>query len=248
MKKVIIVIITIIILAIIVGISTSQNQTEIDNVVENTSSTPENSDPSSQSISVNSQSSTECLGDARCFTGTLTKIIDGDTIHVNDQSVRFALASAPELKGYGGTDARDFIQTICPVGSEVLVDEDDGQILGSYDRMVGMVTCNDMILNKELIDANLGHFEDRFCSSSEFANLSWAIKYGCITDKEVKSDVTVQENQGTDSKCDKSYPDFCIPQSPPDLNCKDITEKRFTVLPPDPHNFDADEDGIGCES
>ena len=188
MKKVIIVIITIIILTIIVGISISQNQTEIDDITENTSSIPENSDPSSQSISVNSQLSTECLGDARCFTGTVTKIIDGDTIHVNDQSVRFALTSAPGLQGYGGIDARDFIQTICPVGSEVLVDEDDGKILDSYDQMVGMVTCNDMILNKELVDAGLGHFEDRFCSSSEFANLSWAIKYGCNTDLENKLD------------------------------------------------------------
>ena len=182
-----IVIITIIMVTIIVGFSTSQNQTEINNEIGNVSNNIENFEPSSQSISPKSKSSTECLGNARCFTGTVTKIIDGDTIHVNDQSVRFALASAPGLQGYGGIDARNFIQTICPVGSEVLVDEDDGKILDSYDQMVGMVTCNDMILNKELVDANLGHFEDRFCSSSEFADLSWAIKYGCNTSLENKS-------------------------------------------------------------
>ena len=188
MKKAVIVIITIITVTIIVGISISQNQIKIDDEIKNISNNAENFEPLPQSISPNSQSSTECLGDARCFTGTVTKIIDGDTIHVNDQSVRFALVSAPGLNGYGGTDARDFIQTICPVGSEVLVDEDDGKILDSYDQMVGMVTCNDMVLNKELIDASLGHFEDRFCSSSEFANLSWAIKYGCNTNSESKSD------------------------------------------------------------
>ena len=45
-----------------------------------------------------------------------------------------------------------------------------------------------------------------------------------------------------------SYPDFCIPSPPPDLDCKDIPQKRFTVLQPDPHRFDGDKDGIGCES
>lgn len=38
--------------------------------------------------------------------------------------------------------------------------------------------------------------------------------------------------------CDPSYPDVCIPPPPPDLNCGDIADKDFTVLPPDPHGFD----------
>ena len=48
--------------------------------------------------------------------------------------------------------------------------------------------------------------------------------------------------------CDSSYPDACIPPYPPDLNCGDISDKRFEVVPPDPHGFDRDGDGIGCES
>jgi micrococcal nuclease len=48
--------------------------------------------------------------------------------------------------------------------------------------------------------------------------------------------------------CDPSYPDFCIPPPPPDLNCGDIPQTNFTVLQPDPHGFDADKDGIGCET
>jgi hypothetical protein len=48
--------------------------------------------------------------------------------------------------------------------------------------------------------------------------------------------------------CDSSYPDTCIPSPPPNLNCGDISDKRFEVLPPDPHGFDRDGDGIGCES
>ena len=125
------------------------------------------------------QFSHDCSGTARCITGTVTKIIDGDTIHVDSQSIRFALASAPELSGYGGVDSRNFIQTICPVGSTVLVDEDDSQTEGSYDRIIGVVFCNGVNLNAELLDANLGYLADQFCDSSEFANDLWAQKHGC---------------------------------------------------------------------
>jgi hypothetical protein len=51
--------------------------------------------------------------------------------------------------------------------------------------------------------------------------------------------------------CDPSYPDFCIPPPPPDLNCSAPViagRHNFRVLPPDPHHFDTDHDGIGCES
>jgi hypothetical protein len=48
--------------------------------------------------------------------------------------------------------------------------------------------------------------------------------------------------------CDPSYPTVCIPPAPPDLNCGDITFRRFEVVPPDTHGFDRDGDGVGCES
>jgi hypothetical protein len=48
--------------------------------------------------------------------------------------------------------------------------------------------------------------------------------------------------------CDPSYPTVCIPPPPPDLDCTDIPYRRFTVRPPDPHDFDSDGDGIGCEN
>ena len=48
--------------------------------------------------------------------------------------------------------------------------------------------------------------------------------------------------------CDPNYPGVCIPPYPPDLDCGDIPYRRFQVLAPDPHGFDGDHDGIGCES
>ena len=50
------------------------------------------------------------------------------------------------------------------------------------------------------------------------------------------------------NRCDPSYPDFCIPPPPPDLDCADIGRQDFRVVGADPHRFDADRDGIGCES
>lgn len=50
------------------------------------------------------------------------------------------------------------------------------------------------------------------------------------------------------ANCDPSYPTVCIPPPPPDLDCGDIPFRRFQVLPPDPHRFDGDNNGIGCES
>ena len=47
--------------------------------------------------------------------------------------------------------------------------------------------------------------------------------------------------------CDDSYPDVCIPQYPPDLDCGEIAERAFTVRGTDPHGFDREGDGLGCE-
>jgi len=52
----------------------------------------------------------------------------------------------------------------------------------------------------------------------------------------------------TTPSCDPSYPDVCIPPYPPDLNCGDIGYSNFRVIGNDPHGFDRDNDGIGCES
>jgi hypothetical protein len=54
--------------------------------------------------------------------------------------------------------------------------------------------------------------------------------------------------QPTTQNCDPSYPDFCIPPPPPDLDCDEVNGSDFTVRPPDPHGFDGNSDGVGCES
>jgi PKD repeat protein len=63
--------------------------------------------------------------------------------------------------------------------------------------------------------------------------------------------VTVHERElpvTEERMCDPSYPGLCIPPPPPDLDCDNISARNFRVLPPDPHRFDDDNDGIGCPS
>jgi micrococcal nuclease len=184
---------------------------------------------------------TDCSGNARCFSGTVTSVIDGDTIRVNDHSIRFAMASAPELDESGGITARVVIDTLCPVGSEALVDEDDGQTQGSYGRILAEVHCNGVSLNEELLDSGVGYLLDDFCDDSEFADTYWAQKHGC------KEDEPQPQVAQVESDCDDSYPEFCIPSHPPDLDCGDIPYTNFKVRGSDPHRFDGDNDGIGCE-
>jgi len=52
--------------------------------------------------------------------------------------------------------------------------------------------------------------------------------------------------------CDPSYPGLCLAIGAADIDCGEIAARQFqvvwTVPNPDPHGFDADQDGIGCES
>ena len=181
-----------------------------------------------------------CAGTASCFVGSVTEIIDGDTIKVDGKSIRFSLVNTPEYGEYGYVEARKFIERICQVGSSAIVDEDDLQTQGSYGRMIAVIYCNGENLNEAVLEQGLATLSSYFCSKSEFSSEAWAQKYGCAPK-------TQEVKPSKQSSCDTSYPDVCIPPYPPDLDCGEISYTNFKVLPPDPHNFDGDKDGIGCE-
>jgi hypothetical protein len=48
-------------------------------------------------------------------------------------------------------------------------------------------------------------------------------------------------------KCHRSYPTVCI-RGGADLDCDEVRYKNFKVVGSDPHGFDGDNDGRGCES
>ncbi|MDH3339789.1 MAG: thermonuclease family protein [Nitrosopumilus sp.] len=121
----------------------------------------------------------ECLGTAACIPGKVTKIVDGDTIEVYGKPVRFSLASAPERNESGGSEATEFVRSICPVGSSVVVDEDDRQTQGSYGRIIAVIHCNGMNLNESILENDHAYIISSFCNDSEFGNSKWAKKHGC---------------------------------------------------------------------
>ncbi len=63
-----------------------------------------------------------------------------------------------------------------------------------------------------------------------------------------QSQPTQSQQVQSQNQCDSSYPSVCIPPYPPDLDCGEIEYSNFKVVQPDPHRFDGDKDGIGCES
>ena len=212
------------------------------------SSNPSVSQSSTESQSATFTQSSGCSGNARCFTGQVTEIVDGDTIKVDGQSIRFALASTPEVNSPMGVAAKQYVQQICPVGSTVKVDEDDGQTQGSYGRIVGVIYCNGVNLNQAVLEQGFGHmaFSNSFCDKSEFSSKSWSECGGQKTTSSQMQYSNSQYSQTTQSGCDPNYSGACIPINSPDLDCADIGGS-VKVSGSDPHGLDRDGDGIGCE-
>ncbi len=169
-----------------------------------------------------------------CEEREVTRVIDGDTLDIQGGlRIRLVLVDAPELSETGGPAARDYLTDLC-FGSLALIDEDDFQIGDDpYGRILAVVYCEGTNANAALISSGHADTYQRFCSASEFGSEAWT---GCSSLPPPEDD------------CDPAYPDVCIPSPPPDLNCGDIPYRNFVVLPPDPHHFDGDGDGVGCES
>ena len=117
-----------------------------------------------------------CRGMAACLTGGVTYIVDGDTLDVGSTRVRLALVNTPEAGQTGYQEAKDFTAQTCPVGTQALVDEDDGQTAGSYGRMIAVVYCGGVNLNEALLRSGYAELVAYYCSVSEFADQAWT---GC---------------------------------------------------------------------
>lgn len=114
-----------------------------------------------------------CKGSAMCIENTVTRIVDGDTIHVGSFIIRLSLVDTPERNESGYSEASKFTSTICPMGSIAIVDQDDLQPRDQYDRVLGKVICSGKNLNEELLLNNHAIFRDEFCETSEFAREKW---------------------------------------------------------------------------
>lgn len=125
-----------------------------------------------------------CKGSSRCLEGDIEDIVDGDTLLVDEEIVRLSLVNAPEKGDIGYDEAIEFIEDKCPIGSKVIVDEDDLQISRSHRRTLGLVYCfssegRAINLNYELLRTGNARIIESFCDSSEFSEEEWVTSYGC---------------------------------------------------------------------
>ena len=113
------------------------------------------------------------------YEGQITRIIDGDTLLIDQTTIRLSLVNSPERDEPGYSEAKDFASTVCPVGSNAEFIEDSWQPTDKYGRSLGLVYCNDMFLNELLLTNGHANISTYFCDKSEFGSERWARAYGC---------------------------------------------------------------------
>ncbi len=118
--------------------------------------------------------------------GTVTKIVDGDTLDIDGIRIRLALVNTPERDESGYVNATAFTRNHCPVGTIALYDADDGQKDDSHGRKIAKVWCMGYpahtptaSLNSLLVSDGHAEILYRFCNESEFGDESWAKQSGC---------------------------------------------------------------------
>ena len=176
------------------------------------------------------------------FSGTVTKVIDGDTLDVTTIegetiTVRLALIDAPETDESGFDEAKNFMTEQC-LDKNSEVDPDNNQGL-TYGRTVAVVYCDGVNVNEAILDSGFADVYQDFCDVSEFADSNWAQEHGCSSNNSNKDNEDKVESSGINNNQ--------LDNDDKDLDCKDFDEKNIPVGGNDPNKLDADGDGIGCE-
>ncbi len=105
------------------------------------------------------------------YQGTVTRIIDGDTLEVDGRRIRLVGVDTPERGEAGFYEAANFIEFLCPVGSEAGLDVDDARPKDKYGRTLAVVYCRKINVNAELLGQ--GYAEIMYIPPSEFDPYSW---------------------------------------------------------------------------
>jgi len=136
-------------------------------------------------------------------------------------------------------------------GETIVISGKVSLIIGNTPLTIQMFTEGDLVDIAQVKIMNNGSYSHTVLAEgplwNEQGDYEIRVSYGIDNVVETTFSYTPNPKVTTQS-CDESYPDVCIAPYPPDLNCGDIMFANFRVLQPDPHGFDRDRDGIGCES
>lgn len=205
-------------------------------------------------------------GDAGRYTvARVTRAIDGDTVEVRwlggprlpGRVVRLIGVDTPEVGGRAepyGREAAAFTRREL-VGRTVWLERDvsDRDRYGRALRYVWLVEPPDRVDERAVRE---GMFNARLLllGYAQVLTVPPDVRYAELFlafQREARAAGrglwSLEQEQKPVHRCDPSYPDVCIPPPPPDLDCGDIPYRRFRVRAPDPHGFDRDRDGVGCE-
>ena len=114
------------------------------------------------------------VSDSELTKGVMVRVIDGNTVHVDDTRIRLSLVDVVD-SGNSTAPHAVFAREICPVGSTTYYDIDDKQVTGPYGRTIAVVYCDMMAisLNELLIGFGLGWINEYYCTQSEFRHDAW---------------------------------------------------------------------------
>ncbi len=199
---------------------------------------------------------TTCVPQNERVSGIVTKIIDGDTIEVaigeNVFKVRYVGIDCPEgisTQEAFGMEATQKNKDLV-LGKKVILIKDISET-DQYNRLLRYVFVDDIFVNYELVAqgyANTMTSAPDIACNEMFLNAEQLARNAQLGRWAPVEIAIPTESKSNYNNCDPAYPTVCIPSPPPDLDCAEISYRHFQVLPSDPHNFDGDNNGIGCEN
>jgi micrococcal nuclease len=205
----------------------------------------------------------------------VARVIDGDTIVLESGArVRLLQIDTPE-PGTGECFSRAAgreLRRVLPAGATITLEADPPlDLVDRYGRLLRYVHRGRLNVNVELVRRGAatvwfyggergryaGRLLDAAMSARQLHQGLWGACPRAVWDPfgpattgpgaPAASAASATQRPIARSACDPAYPTVCIPPPPPDLDCADVSYHRFRVLPPDPHRFDGEGDGVGCE-
>jgi len=180
----------------------------------------------------------------------VASVVDGDTLRLADgQTIRLIGVDSPERGECGFGPATSLTKSLT-LGKRVTLGTGARDDRDRYGRLLRYVQVGSTDVGLELLRAGLA--TARYDSRDGYGRHpreSIYVRVDDATPQRACRTPTPKPTPGPTrtSNCDPSYPGVCIAPPPPDLDCADIAYRNFRVVGTDPHRFDADDDGIGCE-